>query len=145
MTSRHRTESGRQIDRRQFVRAGGLGALSLLGSDLLRVGAAVRPSGKAKARSVILIYNCGAASHLDLWDMKPDAPDSIRGEFKPVATNVPGIRISELMPHLTRHADKFSIIRTVNHRHTSHNAGMYWSIVGRPYEKDEYAHQPEPG
>jgi hypothetical protein len=136
MTPRHCTESGRRLDRRQFVRAGGLGALSLLSSDLLRAGAAARPSGKAKARSVILIYNCGAPSHLDLWDMKPDAPDTVRGEFKPVATNVPGIRISELMPHLTRHADKFSIIRTVNHRHSSHNAGMYWSIVGRPYEKD---------
>ncbi len=136
MTPRHRTESDPQLDRRQFVRAGGLGALSLLNLGLLRVGAAARPGGKAKARSVILIYNCGAPSHLDLWDMKPDAPDAIRGEFKPVATNVPGIRISELMPHLTRHADKFSIVRTVNHRHSSHNAGMYWSIVGRPYEKD---------
>ncbi len=83
-----------------------------------------------------MIYNCGAPSHLDLWDLKPDAPDTVRGEFKSVATNVPGIRISELMPHLSRHADKFSIVRTVNHCHSSHNAGMYWSIVGRPYEKD---------
>ena len=105
MTPRHCTESGLQLDRRQFVRAGGLGALSLLSSDLLRAGAAARSGGKAKARSVILIYNCGAPSHLDLWDLKPDAPDAIRGEFKSVATNVPGIRISELMPHLTRHAD----------------------------------------
>src|SRR5438105_2274051 len=102
MTPLHPLESNRQPDRRQFIRAGGLGAVSLLSSDLLRAGAAARPGGKVKARSVIMIYNCGAPSHLDLWDMKPDAPDAVRGEFKPVATNVPGIRISELMPHMIR-------------------------------------------
>ncbi len=137
MTPLHSQESGPQSDRRQFLRTGGLGALSLLSSHLLRAGATSRPSEKAKARSVIMIYNCGAPSHLDLWDMKPDAPDTVRGEFKPVATNVAGIRISELMPHMTRHADKFSIIRTVHHRHSSHNGGMYWSIVGRPYQRDD--------
>ena len=120
--------------RRAFLRAGGLGALSLLAPGRLR--AAPPPGGRAKARSVIMIYNCGAPSHLDLWDMKPDAPAEVRGEFKPVATNVPGVRVSELMPHLARHADKFAVVRTVHHRHTSHNAGMYWSIVGRPYDKD---------
>jgi len=134
MTPRHCPKSDLQLDRRQFVRASGLGALSLLNLELL--WAAPQLGGKAKARSVIMIYNCGAPSHLDLWDMKPDAPDTVRGEFKSVATNVSGIRISELMPHMTRHADKFSIVRTVQHRHSSHNGGMYWSIVGRPYEKD---------
>jgi hypothetical protein len=122
--------------RRRFLSATGLGALHLLWSDWLRAESLGSRGGRGKAKSVILIFNCGAPSHLDLWDMKPDAPDSVRGEFKPIATNVPGIRISELLPRLARQADKYAIVRTVHHRHTQHNTGMYWSIVGRPYRID---------
>lgn len=122
--------------RRRFLSAAGLGALNLLWTDWLRAESLGSRSGKGKAKSVILIFNCGAPSHLDLWDMKPDAPDSVRGEFKPIATNVPGIRISELLPRLARQADKYAIVRTVHHRQTQHNTGMYWSIVGRPYRID---------
>ncbi|GIW95531.1 MAG: hypothetical protein KatS3mg110_3572 [Pirellulaceae bacterium] len=98
--------------------------------------AEVKAAERAKARSVIMIFNCGAPSHLDLWDMKPDAPDNVRGEFRPIATNVPGIFISELMPRLAKLADKYAIVRSVHHGHSAHNAGMYWSIVGRPYRVD---------
>lgn len=122
--------------RREFLRVGGLSALGLSLADWVRAESNGAVNGKRKARSVILIFNCGAPSHIDLWDMKPHAPDKVRGQFKPVATNVPGIQISELMPALTRHADKLSIIRSVHHRQTQHNTGMYWSIVGRPYSID---------
>jgi hypothetical protein len=125
-----------EANRRQFLRIGGFGALSLFWGDWLRAAVTGRTHGLAKAKSVILIFNCGAPSHIDLWDMKPDAPDTIRGEFRPIATNVPGVRISELMPRLARHADKYAIVRTVHHRHGGHNSGMYWSIVGRPYPMD---------
>ncbi|MCI0641971.1 MAG: DUF1501 domain-containing protein [Gemmataceae bacterium] len=121
--------------RRRFLAASAVGALSLFWSDWRRAQA-IQPAGRAKARSVILIFNCGAPSHIDLFDMKPDAPDNIRGQFHPVATNVPGIRFSELMPHLARHADKLAIVRSLQHRQTQHNTGMYWSIVGRPYRID---------
>jgi hypothetical protein len=114
----------------------GLGALGLFWADWLRAESTGLASGKAKAKSVILIFNCGAPSHLDLWDMKPEAPQNIRGQFKPIATCVPSIRISELLPKLSQHADKYAIVRTVHHRHTQHNTGMYWSIVGRPYRID---------
>jgi hypothetical protein len=127
----HRTQS----TRRQFL-AGGLGALSLFWTDWLQAAATGPARGKGRARSVILIFNCGAPSHLDLWDPKPDAPDTVRGPFQPLATNVPGIRVSELLPHLARRADRYAIVRTVHHRHTQHNSGMYWSIVGRPYSID---------
>lgn len=127
--------SDHRFDRRTFLQAGGLGALSLFASAGLR--AALPQTGKPRAKSVIMIYNCGAPSHTDLWDMKPNAPENIRGIFKPVATNVPGIQISELMPSMTKHADLFSIVRTVHHRHSSHNGGMHWSIVGRPYSRDD--------
>ncbi len=91
-----------------------------------------QPNGKT-AKSVILIFNCGAPSHTDLWDMKPDAPIGIRGELSPIATNVSGIQISELMPRLATRMDKLAIVRSVYHNHTSHNSGMHWSIVGKPY------------
>ena len=68
--------------------------------------------------------------------MKPDAPDTIRGLFQPIATSVPGISISELLPRLAQRADKLAIVRTVHHSTRSHNSGMYWSIVGRPYRID---------
>jgi hypothetical protein len=114
----------------------GLGALSVFWNDWLRAQTTDGPGGKGKAKSVILIFNCGAPSHIDLWDPKPDAPDNVRGLFKPIATNVSGIRISELLPRLARQADRYAIVRTVHHHQLNHNTGMYWSIVGRPYPFD---------
>lgn len=121
--------------RRELLRVGGLGALGLTLADWNRAEAAGRVAG-GKAKSVILIFNCGAPSHIDLWDMKPDAPDDVRGSFKPIPTNVDGIRISELLPRLAKRTDRLAIVRSVNHTHGGHNSGMYWSIVGRPYPVD---------
>jgi hypothetical protein len=127
----------RLLNRRHFLRHSGLGAAGLLLGNLLQAQAAGSvPGGGGRARAVILIFNCGAPSHVDLWDPKPEAPDSVRGPFQPIATNVPGIRISELLPGLARCADKYALVRTVHHSHGAHNAGMYWSIVGRPYRID---------
>src|SRR5439155_19066490 len=98
--------------------------------------AAAGSSRPRRARSVILIFNCGAPSHIDLWDPKPGAPENIRGPYRPIATNVVGMRVSELMPHLSAHANKLAVVRSVHHRQTQHNPGMYYSIVGRPYPID---------
>lgn len=106
----------------------GLGPLSALASS-----AATRPG---KAKNVILIFNGGAPSHIDLWDPKPDAPSEIRGPFSTIGTNVPGLRVSELLPRMAKRMDKISLIRSVNHGHSSHNGGMHWSTVGRPYRID---------
>lgn len=126
--------SGRH-SRRHFLSASGLGGMSLFWQSTLgKLAAAASPNGTAK--SVILIFNCGAPSHIDLWDLKPEASDRVRGPYKPIQTSVPGVEISELMPALARHAHRFSIVRSVHHNHASHNAGMYWSIVGRPYKMD---------
>lgn len=115
----------------------GLGAtgMAALWSGWLRAAAAAAPA-TARAKSVILIFNCGAPSHLDLWDMKPRASDTVRGPFQPIDTNVAGVQISELLPRMAQRADKLAIVRTVHHNHGSHNSGMYWSIVGRPYPID---------
>lgn len=132
-----------QLSRRQFLAASGVGALSLFWNNWLRAEAAA-PSAAGKARSVILIFNCGAPSHIDLWDPKPDAPDTIRGLYRPIATSVPGIHVSEVLPQLARRMDKLALVRSVHHRHTSHNSGMHWSIVGRPYRIDNTLINPGP-
>lgn len=126
--------------RRDIIRAGAAG---LLGLGMDRLGAlsalaapAPRAGGQGKAKSVILIFNGGAPSHIDLWDPKPDAPQDIRGIFSPIKTNVPGLHISELLPRMAQRMDKVALIRSVYHEHSSHNAGMYWSTAGRPYRID---------
>lgn len=127
-----------RLSRRAAVQLGtaGFGAMGLFWSDWLRARAAAAPVAKSPVKSVILIFNCGAPSHLDLWDMKPHATDTVRGPFQPIETNVPGIQISELLPELAKRTDKLAIVRTLHHSHGGHNSGMYWSIVGRPYRID---------
>lgn len=122
--------------RRSLIQAGALGGAAWLWADWLRATTTVPPGSKARAKSIILIFNSGAPSHIDLWDPKPEAPDNIRGLFQPIDTNVPGIQVSELLPEAAKRADRLAIVRTVHHEHTQHNSGMYWSIVGRPYRVD---------
>jgi len=128
-------EPDQHLGRRSFLQVVGLSALSMFCAAWQRAQA-ITPRRNAKARSVILIFNAGAPSHLDLWDPKPDAPSDVRGPLQPIATATPGIYISELLPRLARQSSLYSIVRTVHHRHGSHNSGMYWSIVGRPYRID---------
>jgi hypothetical protein len=132
------------VSRREVLHAGALGALGLTLPGLFRAEAAGAATLKPTAKSVILIYNCGAPSHLDLWDMKPKAPAEIRGQFSPIKTNVPGIEVSELMPNLAQMADKYAIVRSVGHSHSQHNTGMYWTIVGKPYRIDSTLINPAP-
>jgi hypothetical protein len=129
--------------RREFLRVGGLGALGLTLADWFRAEKAGAVSN-GKAKSVILIFNSGAPSHVDLWDMKPNAPDDVRGPFKPVKTNVPGIEISELMPYVAKHADKFAIVRSVYHDNVNHNPGQYNILTGMRYPRDSVQVQQEP-
>ncbi len=121
--------------RREFLSRSGLSGLGLFWANSL--GRCVGAATAGRAKSVILIFNCGAPSHIDLWDLKPHATDTVRGPYKPIATSAPGVEISELLPRLARHAHRFSIVRSVHHSHGSHNSGMYWSIVGRPYPRDD--------
>src|SRR5262245_26932404 len=97
--------------RREFLSRSGLSGPGLLCANSLGRCVAAATSGKAK--SVILIFNCGAPSHIDLWDLKPHATDTVRGPYKPIATSAPGVEISELLPRLAKHAHRFSIVRSV--------------------------------
>jgi hypothetical protein len=71
-------------------------------------------------------------SHHETWDTKPDAPKEYRGEFNPIATVVPGIRVGEHLPRLAQHTDKLAIVRSMHHRCSAHGKGMYWNITGHP-------------
>lgn len=102
------------VSRRQFLKIGGfalgsLGGLSL--TDVLRAEAATGRRNPHKA--VINIFLAGGPPHQDLWDLKPDAPSDIRGEFKPIGTNVPGVQICEVFPRLARMMDRVAIIRSI--------------------------------
>jgi hypothetical protein len=113
--------SGRFCDgmsRRSFLKAGGLALGGLALSDFLRLRAASAPTGRGK--SVIMICLGGGPSHLDTYDMKPNAPSEIRGEFRPINTNVAGMQISELLPLQAKIADKFSVLRTATWQEPDH-------------------------
>jgi hypothetical protein len=120
------------VTRRDFLQAGALGAV---GFGLPQLAAA-RAAGAVKPghddRACIMIFNLGAPSHLDLWDMKPDAPSEIRGPFKPVDSRVPGIQLSETLPRHATIADKFSLVRSVHHGGAAvHDAGWQMMQTGR--------------
>lgn len=117
------------LDRRAMLQAGSLGLLGLTQADLLR--AESRSNHQATAKSVILLFQFGGASHLDSFDMKPDAPAEIRGEFKPIDSAVPGRPVCEHLPKLAALADRYSLIRSVRHKSSSHNPGAYVSLTGR--------------
>ena len=122
------------VNRREVLRVGGLAFTGLLWPDWLRARAATnRPAtagGFGRARACILVYSYGGPSHLDVLDLKPDAPPEIRGEFRPVATRVPGVAITEHLPLLARLADRYAIVRSVNHRDNDHAVGAYLALTG---------------
>src|SRR4051812_7165221 len=105
------------ISRRGLLRAGGIGALTLGLPGMVAAGVdGERGVGGGPAeKSCIFILLCGGPSHLDTWDLKPEAPAEIRGPYKPIATAVPGMRISELQPRLARMTNHWSLIRSMTH------------------------------
>lgn len=120
------------ITRRDFLQAGTLGAIGLTLSKyaaLRSLGAVA--SGKSD-HSVIMIFNLGAPSQLDTWDMKPDAPREVRGPFAPIKTNNPDIQIAEIFPRHAKLADKFSLVRTCYHTAAAvHDTGHQMMQTGR--------------
>src|SRR5207247_2709710 len=122
--------------RRELLCAGGLsvlGGLSL--PQWLQARAAAPPKKDATAKAVILVNLLGGPSHIDMFDMKPDAPAEIRGEFRPIATSVPGLQICELLPQTARRLHLSTLIRTHSHFYNHHSpynvlTGYSGSIAG---------------
>jgi hypothetical protein len=126
------------LTRREALRVGGLGFTGLMWSDWLRSRAAAAGPRRAggKARACILVFNYGGPSHLDILDLKPDAPREVRGEFKPVATSVPGVAITEHLPRLGRLTKHYAVVRSVTHRDNDHAIGAYLSLTGHHHPKN---------
>ena len=127
-----------EIGRRDFFKIGGisLGAISPLGLSLPQVLANEAASGGRKQINVIFMFLQGGASHLDMYDMKPNAPVEIRGKYSPVRTNVPGLQLSDQLPKLGKCADKFSLIRSMHSFCSKHGEGDVDIMCGSPRDKN---------
>jgi hypothetical protein len=109
------------LSRRSFLSAGALGLVGLTFGDVLRLQAEHSPvAKKLSCKAVIMVYLPGGPPHQDMYDMKPNAPVEVRGEFKPIRTNVPGMEICELMPQQAQIADQFSIVRGIKFANPNH-------------------------
>jgi len=130
------------ISRREWLRLGGLGLAGLGLPNLLRAEAAarvarpesskgVRPASRRPANSCIFLWLAGGPSQPDMWDMKPDAPKEIRGEFKPIRTTVPGMMMSEHLPNLSRQAHHVTLVNSAHHRiGWAHCSASYFVLTG---------------
>jgi hypothetical protein len=124
-----------RVARRDFLKIGGMALGGLALPDVLRLEAA---QGTKTQKAIINVFLPGGPPHIDMWDLKPDAPVEIRGEYDPIKTNVPGLEICELFPKLAAIADKFTLIRSLCDSDGDHTA--YQCMTGR--KKNE---QPPPG
>lgn len=122
-------------DRRGFLRLGTAAGLSL--AQILQLQSA-RAAGTPKRKDVncIFLFTLGGMPHHDLWDYKPDAPAEIRGDFKPIRTNVPGIGLTDLLPHTAKVTDQLAILRGLTHGDSDHGRGYHIMMTG---------HTPGPG
>ncbi len=136
--------SKRDPSRREFLVAGGLPFIGLQLSGLLKAQSAEVTSQSTKlgsptfgkAKSCIIVLLKGGPSHIDTFDMKPDAPSEIRGEFRPISTNASGIQVCEHLPRLAKNADKFALLRSMRLRgDATHGTGAYEVTTGHRYPR----------
>jgi hypothetical protein len=121
-----------------MLKVGGLGLLGLTVPKLLQAEAkSARTSPKARAKSVIFLYQFGGPSHIDMFDMKPGAPEAFRGLHKPIASRADGIAISERLPNLARVTDKVTLIRSMHHTMKNHNPASYYALTGHAPPVDD--------
>jgi hypothetical protein len=121
------------VTRREALTAGMLGLGGLAMSDLFRLQASAAERGLPvdQDTAVIFVWMPGGPPHMDMYDMKPNAPSDYRGAFSPIRTNVPGLDICELMPRHAAIADKFSIVRSISHTFADHGGGHKRMMTGR--------------
>jgi hypothetical protein len=126
-----------QITRRHALKVGGLGMLGFLLPRLLRAEAISGNRIKARAKSVIFLFQWGGPSHIDMFDMKPDAPEGIRGPYKPISSSADGIQVSEKLPLTARVMDKVTIVRSIYHTMKNHNSAGYYALTGHAPPSDD--------
>jgi hypothetical protein len=122
------------INRRELLQVGYSGLLGLGLSSLPAPAADSAPAKRPsrKPRSLILVFLTGAPSHIDTFDLKPDAPPEVRGEFRPIATKVPGIHVGEHLPRLAARADRYALVRSLAHRENNHLVATHHVLTGYP-------------
>lgn len=126
----------RRLSRRNILRAGAAGIAGLNLPTVLKADDAGLTK-LAKAKHVIFLQQFGGPSHIDTFDMKPNAPDGIRGEFKPIQTATPGVSITEHLPKFSQVVGQFAQIRSVHHRIKNHNSATYYSLTGHAPPVDD--------
>ncbi|MEO1997451.1 MAG: DUF1501 domain-containing protein [Planctomycetaceae bacterium] len=129
------------FSRREWLRLGGLSSLGLGLPQLLaaapQAGSRLTSGGSSfgRAKSCILLFLFGAPAHQDTWDMKPEAPAEVRGEFQPIRTSVPGLHVCEHMPQLSRLVDRMTQIRSVTHPDNTHTVAMHYMLTGVRHQR----------
>jgi uncharacterized protein (DUF1501 family) len=128
------------LTRRDVLHAGGLGLLGLSLPELLRVRAqAAGTAGRgSRAKSCIVLFLMGGPPQHSTWDPKPDAPEQIRGQFKPIPTTVPGMQVGELLPRMARLADKLCLLRAVSTDDNAHSSSGYFMMTGYPHQPTNF-------
>jgi hypothetical protein len=124
------------MNRRELLRAGQLGLFGLTLPHLLRGrslhAAEAASSHFGRAKACILLFMWGGPAHQDTWDLKPDAPAEVRGEFRPIATKTPGIEICEHFPLLAARTDRLAVIRSMTHGDVNHTTSTHYLLTGQP-------------
>ena len=135
------------FNRRQALKLATGGYLGLnLGGLLSAQSTLAAQAEKSKIRSCIVIFYYGGPSHLDTLDMKPDAPQEIRGEFKPISTSVPGIQVSEYLPHTAKVMHHVAVVRSMHHTNRLHDSASTETLTGRQSpqgDREEFAPMPQ--
>lgn len=134
------TGSRFHLPRRAALRIGGLGLLGLTMPRWLQAEdrrKMTRLVSRARARSVIFLFQWGGPSHLETFDMKPDAPEGIRGLHKPIPSNVPGLLVNERLPRMAGVMDKVCLVRSVHHTMKNHNSAAYYALTGHAPPVDD--------
>ncbi len=133
-----------QLQRRSLLRFGSLGLAGLwgagtFGGSLLanKLESGKTTQGRVRAKHVIFLHQCGGPSHIDTFDMKPDAPDTVRGEFKPISTSVPGTMVCEHLPRWAETMHHWAQVRSVRHRMKNHNPAGYYCLTGHSPPTDD--------
>ncbi len=131
MAFRHRTDC-EGFHRRDFLKIGAAGLFGLSLPDLLRLEAKAKARSKSgqQAESVIMVWLAGGPATIDMWDLKPEAPETIRGEFQPIDTRASGVRISQHLPKMADVADKVTIVRSIYHTIPSHGPATVFMTTG---------------
>src|SRR3954468_15419885 len=134
----HDFHATRLLSRRSLLRVGGMGMFGMTLPKLIFAEEAARnPKLIAKAKSVIFLFQWGGPSHLETFDMKPDAPSGIRGFHTPMSSKADGIQVNSLLPKTAQIMDKVTLIRSMTHTMKNHNSAGYYALSGHAPPSDD--------